>query len=387
MAQPSPLVIIGSGLAGYTLAREFRKLDSTTPLTIITSDDGSFYSKPMLSNALAKGKDAEQLVTSSAGEMSEKLNATMTLHTEVSKINPQQRLLTTSKGELPYHRLVIASGAVPFRPPLAGNAGHEVLSINNLADYTLFRERLKDAKRIAVIGPGLIGCEFANDLIDAGKAVTIIGPDAYPISGMLPEKIGSALKSALATQGVAWYLDTTATTVNKTDCGYRITLASGTEITADLVISAIGLRPNTALAEASGLVVNRGVVTNRFLETSTDGIFALGDCAEIDGMNLPFVAPLMIAARALAQQLNGNRVAIKYPPMAVVTKTPACPLVTLPPTRHEKGEWHYEGGASHITARFINTDGTLRGFALAGDHVDKKQSLIKALQDGKPPLL
>ncbi len=379
MTQASPLVIIGSGLAGYTLAREFRKLNATSPLTIITSDDGSVYSKPMLSNALTKGKSAAQLATSSAKEMANKLNATLMPYTEVNGIEPQQKFVSTSKGEITFHRLVIACGAIPFRPPLAGDAGDAPLSINNLSDYALFRERLDDAQRIAIIGPGLIGCEFANDLIGANKAVTIIGPDLYPISGLLPKKIGHALKSALSAQGVAWYLETVATTINKNGSGYRITLANGTEITADLVVSAVGLRPHIALAKAAEIKVNHGIVTNQFLETSENGIYALGDCAEVCGENLPFIMPLMVAARALAKTLNGEKTAVEYPVMPVIVKTPACPLVVLPPPRDTQGEWRYEGDASNITARFIDTDGKLAGFSLAGDAVMEKQALVKEL--------
>jgi len=383
VTQSPPLIIIGSGLAGYTLAREFRKLDETTPLTIITRDDGGFYSKPMLSNALSKGKGAAQLVTSSADEMGDKLGATIMAHTEVNVIDTVQHSVSTSQGDIDYSSLVIACGAVPFRPPMAGDATDEVLSINNLADYARFRERLESARRIAIIGPGLIGCEFANDLINAGKRVAIIGPDPYPISTLLPVAVGRALKSALSAQGVAWHLGTTATAVNHNGTGYRITLDSGSEITADLVISAVGLRPSIALAEASGIDVNRGIVTNRLLETSANDVFALGDCAEVSGMNLFFVAPLMTGARALAQTLSGEQTAVEYPAMPVVIKTPTCPLVVSPPPRDVTGEWHYEGDAPNITARFTAADGVLLGFALSGDAVVQKQALTAVL----PPVL
>ncbi len=379
MTRPEALVIIGSGLAGYTLAREFRKLDQTTALTVITSDDGAFYSKPMLSNALSKGKEAAQLATSTADEMAATLNATIMNHTNVSAIDAERRMVTTSNGDVAYHALVLACGAVPIRPPMDGDATDEVLSINNLTDYARFREHLEKAQRVAIIGPGLIGCEFGNDLVNAGKAVTIIGPDAYPVSGLLPTTVGRALKSALSTQGVAWHLGNTVKAVNSNGMGYRITLDSGSEITADLVISAVGLRPNITLAETTGLNVNRGIVTNRLLQTSASNIYALGDCAEVDGMNLPFIAPMMVGARALAKTLSGNETAIDYPAMPVVIKTPSCPLVVSPPPRDADGEWSYEGDAPNITARFNDADGNLMGFALAGDAVMKKQEFTSLL--------
>lgn len=379
MPQSDPIVIIGSGLAGYTLAREFRKLDKTTALTIITHDDGTFYSKPMLSNALSKRKTAALLAMSTADEMATTLHATIMAHTQVTAIDVAQHAVITSNGVIPYHSLILSCGAIPIRPPMEGDAVDEVLSINNLTDYGHFRERLESAQRVAIIGPGLIGCEFGNDLVNTGKAVTIIGPDAYPISGLLPVTVGRALKFALSSQGVAWHLGTTAKAVNHNNGGYRITLDSDSEITADLVISAVGLRPNVTLAETAGLNVNRGIVTDQFLQSSIDNIYALGDCAEVNGMNLPFIAPMMIGARALAKTLSGEPTAVKYPAMPVVIKTPSCPLVVSPPPRNANGEWQYEGDAPNIKARFNDADGHLIGFGLAGTAVIEKQNFTHLL--------
>lgn len=373
------LVIIGSGLAGYTLAREFRKLDQETPLTVITADDGAFYSKPMLSNALSRGKDAAALVTSSAAEMVTTLDATILTETIVEGFDSDQRVVTTSKGEVSFDRLVLACGAIPFRPPLEGDAADDVLSINNLSDYSRYRERLAGAEHVAIIGPGLIGCEFANDLIAANKRVTIIGPDAYPISTLLPEAVGNGLQSAFAELGVGWHLGATVKAVNHTSSGYHMTLDNGSEFDADLVVSAVGLRANIALAEAAGLEVNRGIVTNRLLETSAENIYAIGDCAEVAGLNLQFVAPLMAEARTLAKTLSGTATEISYPAMPVVIKTPSYPLVTSPPPRGAEGEWSVDGEPPNTAARFSDANGNLLGFALSGDRVAEKQALTKML--------
>lgn len=379
MTHAPAVIIIGSGLAGYTLAREFRKQDQTTPLTIITNDDGSFYSKPMLSSALSQGKQASQLVTSSAQEMSEKLAATILNHTKVNEIDSTQHMINTSKGDFRYRSLILATGAIPFRPPINGNAADDLLSINNLDDYTHFRERLESAQHVAIIGPGLIGCEFANDLLHANKTITIIGPDSYPLSGLLPKAVGLALQQALEQAGVNWQLGTTATAVNHHDKGFQITLDNSTEINADLVISAVGLRPDIALAQQAGITVNRGIVTNELLVTSVSDIYALGDCAEVNGTNLPFVAPLMTGARALAKTLTGNQTLVKYPAMPVIIKTSACPLVVLPPPSDSEGEWSIKTDGRNISARFIGSNSELLGFALSGEAITEKQALLKAL--------
>ncbi|MFT7414484.1 MAG: rubredoxin-NAD+ reductase [Methylophagaceae bacterium] len=379
-----PIIIIGSGFAGYTLAREFRKLDSTSPLIIITSDDGRSYPKPMLSNALSKGKSADQLSLSSAKTMAEILNATVINNSIVSQIDPQQHTVTLANAApLYYQHLVLALGATPIRNAIKGNAANDVLSINNLNDYSMFRQRLVNAKHVAIIGPGLIGCEFANDLINADIAVSVIGPSKLPMDGLLPEPIAAELKTSLSQAGVDWYFESTITAVNHATKGYQLTLANGDLLHADIVISAIGLRPDIELANAMGIAVNRGIVTDEFLQTSQPNIYALGDCAEVTGHNLLFIAPILAAAKALAKTLSGQTTAVKYPAMPVAIKTPNYPLIVSAPAAMATGSWQFESSPSGfgIKGLFTNENNALLGFVLSGDMVSEKQVLTKLLPD------
>jgi rubredoxin-NAD+ reductase len=373
------IIIIGTGLAGYSLAREFRRLDQITPLLIITEDDGRSYSKPMLSNALAQGKDAAKLTLADAEAMAQTLQAQILTHTQVTGIDSHNRTVLTRQGSHTYSSLVFAMGARPIRLPIKGDGAEDVLSVNNLGDYAHFREKLEQAQSIAIIGPGLIGCEFANDLLQVNKAVTLIGPDPYPISTLLPESAGTALQSTLQKAGVDWRLGSVVDQIDKLPNGYRLLLSNGDQLEADLVLSAVGLRPNIGLAAETGIATNRGIVTDRNLQTSMDRIYALGDCAEVDGLNLPYVAPLMIGARALARTLAGTPTAVEYPAMPVVIKTPACPIVAAPPPRSAEGEWEINAELDNITALFRSADGQLQGFVLTGTAVSQKQALTKQL--------
>jgi len=377
------IVIIGSGLAGYTLAREFRKIAPEPPLHIITRDDGAFYSKPMLSNALAKAKTAETLATAGAEQMAAQLNATVWTHTEVTAIDTTARTVTARGETLAYDKLVLAIGAQPIHPPLEGDGATAVYSINNLADYARFRKGIEQAQRIAVIGPGLIGCEFANDLAQAGKSVTVIGPSAAPLDRLLPPEAGRALQTALAAIGVEWRLGVTAQRVDRHDHVLLLRLSEGGTVEADAVLSAVGLRPNTALAQAAGIKVNRGIVVDRYLESSAADVYALGDCAEVEGLVLPFVMPIMQAARALARTLAGNRTAVSYPAMPVVVKTPAHAIVVSPPPSGSGGRWEISGDSTGIRALYRDANNILLGFALTGATVADKQALTKEL----PPWL
>ena len=148
---------------------------------------------------------------------------------------------------------------------------------------------------------------------------------------------------------------------------------------ADVVLSAVGLKPRTALAGAAGIKINRGIIVNKLLQTSDEDIYALGDCAEVEGRVLPFVMPIMQAARALASTLAGNPTAVKYPAMPVAVKTPACPTVVSPPDAGSQGEWKVEGGVEGVKAQFHHKDGQLLGFALMGAAVSEKSQLTQQL--------
>jgi len=145
------------------------------------------------------------------------------------------------------------------------------------------------------------------------------------------------------------------------------------------VVSAIGLRPRVDLAAAAGLQTSRGILVDRELKTSHANIYALGDCAEVDGLNLLYVMPLMSCARALAQTLAGTPTAVKYGPMPITVKTPVCPLVVSPPPRGTNGVWSVEGQGADIKALCHDADGNLLGYALTGTAVMEKLALNKTL--------
>lgn len=375
----SPIVIIGTGLAGYTLAREIRKRDAQVPLCLITRDDGAFYSKPMLSNALAKHKSADDLATASVDRMRDDLAAQIHNHTTVIGIDSNQQQLELENGKvIAYGQLVLAVGAQPITPPLQGNGAERVISVNSLHDYRRFRQQIEGQQRIAIIGPGLIGCEFANDLILAGYEVHVIGPGAWPLGRLLPPSAGAAVKQALQDIGVRWHLQATVQQVNAIDHALQLTLDNGEQVEADVVLSAIGLRADNTLAQAAGLQLNRGIVVDRLLKTSCDGIYALGDCAEVEGQVLPFVMPIMHQARALAATLTGEATQVTYPAMPVLVKTTSYPVVVSPPAMEANGTWREQVSETGVRAEFSDGEALL-GFALTGTAVAEKQALTRLL--------
>ena len=376
----STVVIVGSGLAAYTLAREFRKLDPDAPMHILTRDSGRAYSKPMLSNAIAKNKTADELAMKSAAETAEQLGATIAIGVEVTAIDRARSVVVTTQGETPYGRLVLALGADQIVLPLEGNAVADIVRVNDLEEYGQFRAALDGStKRVTVLGAGLIGCEFANDLCPAGHSVHIVDLAEWPLSRFVPREMGVALRDALATQGIDWHLGTTMVSVDRNGGGFTCRLASGTTLDSDIVLSAVGLRSRIGLAQAAGLKVARGIYVNDLLQSSDPNIYALGDCAEVNEQVLPFVMPLMTCARALAATLAGTPTPVVYPPMPVILKTPALPTVVLPPEPGTQGSWSLEGTPPNLTARFRNSAGQTLGFALTGTATSTRPALVKEL--------
>jgi rubredoxin-NAD+ reductase len=374
-----PIVIVGTGLAGYTTARELRKLDGEAPLVIVSADGAGFYSKPMLSNALASGKTAQQLLNKAAAAMREELRATLIERTSVAELDPAAHRIRAGGQNIVYSKLVLALGADPIRLPLAGNGAAAVLSVNDLDDYARFRAAVEGGRRVAVLGAGLIGCEFANDLAIAGYSVDVADIAAQPLGRLLPPEAAAGVRDALAALGVRWHLGKKAAAVERRGASLVLCFEDGSQVETDIVLSAVGLAPRTALARAAGLAVNRGIVVDRFLRSSDPDIYALGDCAEVEGRVLPFVMPIMHASRALASTLAGNDRALAYPPMPVVVKTPALPTVVCPPAPGSTGSWQVEFEEGGAVARYVDGAGKLLGFALTGLACARKSQMLKEM--------
>jgi len=392
-----PILIVGAGLAGYTVARELRKLDKAVPIVIVTADNGGFYSKPMLSNAFAQGKSAAQLASHDAGKMAQQLNATVLTNTRVLAIDATAKTITTADGLLQYGKLVLAVGASPIRLKLAGDAADSVMSVNHLDHYQAFREQLDSRtgpSRIAILGAGLIGCEFADDLVGAGHHVTLIDPQALPLAAIAPREVGNALAQALVQRGVTLRLGASAVAVNHVRGEFDLCLGNGDIIAADLVLSAVGLRADLHLAQAAGLTTERGIVVDAFGQTSAPDIYALGDCAQYrldngTSTTLPYIAPLMSAGRAIAQTLAGTPTMIDLKAAPVIVKTPSCPIALVPAPMHARdaGSWHGTNEQGVVLTRFYDCDGVMQGFAITQQDAKLRGQLLAELGSSGGPRL
>ena len=394
----NPLIIIGAGLAGWTTIREFRKLDTTTPVILVTADNGDFYAKPSLSNAFAQKRTPDQLVSTPAAKMVETTHVTLLAHSSGVALDTAAKTVTVTSGNnmqtLAYSQLVLATGAQPIRVPVAGDAAEQVQSINTLDDFRSFhaaigpREASADSadllgKTVVIMGAGLIGCEFANDLVQGGHRVVVVDPSDRPLSTLLPMAAGQQLQAALSDLGIQWHFGTTVQAVDAAGSQLTVTLTNGQTLAADAVLSAIGLRAHTVLAAAAGIACERGIVVDTQLQTSADAVYALGDCAQYASAGqrtLPYVMPIMNAARALAATLAGTPTPLAFPLMPVAIKTPALPIVVSAPNPGQAGDWVPDAVDAAIAGsvwRFVDSQQAVRGFVLTGKQTARRMELSK----------
>lgn len=378
MGAHHPVVIVGSGYAGLQLARQYRRLAPAAPLVIVCADEGADYAKPQLSHVISKRQTASDLIRKPAKELAQELKALLLTEQTVSAIDAERQVIRLAERELPYRDLVLAVGAEAWIPPVSGNATGDIITLNSLQEYQQSQDRLATSQRILLIGAGLIGCELANDFLQAGKQVTVCDPADRVLSALLPEFASERLHSVLRQNGCQFELMNTLVSAEKIAEGIRATFRDGKSIIVDSIVSAAGLRPRTALAQAAGLTVNRGIVVNDDLTTSDPHIYALGDCAEANGQLRPYLQPITISAQALAKTLAGEPTAIRWPVMPVNVKTPCYPVQAAGEVRSEDLIWQLDEDDTGLTGLALRQGQTV-GIVTGGQHVSRSMNLIKQL--------
>jgi rubredoxin-NAD+ reductase len=331
------VVIVGAGVAGWSVAESIRRHDRDTPILLVSACEGLSYPKPALSTALAQGKSADDLVEQEAASKAASLNLAIRTDTRVIKIDPKKRRLTTAKGGINYGKLILALGAHQRQLQIAGDGADKVLHVNDLAAYKKLRNRLETEKcHVTILGAGLIGCEFSEDLTTAGYRVSVADPAAHPLPTLLPSNVGMQLAHRLENKGVQWHFNVTLDSVEQCGMRLRAVLSDGEAIETDLILSAAGLVANTQLAEQAGLSVSRGIDTDCLMRTSESDIYAIGDCAAVEGEVFCYIEPIRRQAETIAAGLRGEDQPFVTLPPLVRVKTPSYPLTICPPRKQEK---------------------------------------------------
>jgi len=337
------IIIVGAGMAAYFVVQRLRKLDKTVDITVVCGGSGDQYYKPNLSKTLRKMLEPESLVTATASDWAQRYNVTLIENSWVERLDPNRKTLLVNRQILAYDKLVLAVGAIPsLFDDVEG-----IFHLNSLQSYFDFRQRLARHQEVLVLGGGLIGCEISSDLANAGYQPALMCAGAGPLEHMLPAQGSLYLQQYMEQMGVIFKTHSRVLNITQDENNNSVvTFENGEQLVAPLVLNCTGLQANTAIAKAAGLVVNKGIVTDEYLQTSEVDIFAIGDCAEIKGELYQYVPPIMQSARALAATLLGNATAFNIGQFPVTIEIHGMPVRIQGFTRAQEWEFDvYTGGA------------------------------------------
>jgi NADPH-dependent 2,4-dienoyl-CoA reductase/sulfur reductase-like enzyme len=273
---PDKIVIVGGGAAGFAAAEKLRREQYAGSITMLSNEDASPVDRPNLSKDYLAGTAADDWVPLRPDSFYADHDIQLRLKANVAAIDVKSREVTLAEGgRVAYDRLLLATGAEPVRLSIPGADQPHVYVLRSLADCKAIIRSAKTARRAVVLGASFIGLEVAASLRARDVEVHVVAPERRPMERILGPEMGAFVRSLHAEHGVIFHLEEMASAIE----GKQVKLKSGGAIEADLVVAGIGVRPRTALAEKAGLVTDRGVEVDAYLQTSVPGIFAAGDIA------------------------------------------------------------------------------------------------------------
>jgi nitrite reductase (NADH) large subunit len=305
------LVMIGNGMAGVRTLEELLKIaPDLYDITVFGAEPHPNYNRILLSPVLAGEQTIDEIILNPLSWYADN-HITLHLGQTVTNVDRVKRVVTADDGRggvvvAEYDRLLIATGSTPFIPPLPGKELHGVIAYRDIADTHFMIETAKTHKHAVVVGGGLLGLEAANGLMLRGMSVTVVHIGDWLMERQLDRVAGKLLEKSLAERGLSFALGAQTAALLGNDEGRvrAVQFKDGTEIPADLVVMAAGIRPNTALAEKMGLHCNRGIVVSDTMQTITDArIWSVGECASHRGIAYGLVAPLFEQGKVCATHL------------------------------------------------------------------------------------
>jgi nitrite reductase (NADH) large subunit len=309
------LVVVGNGMAGMRTVEELlARAPERYDITVIGAEPHPNYNRILLSSVLAGEKTIDEIVINPEGWYSDH-GIRLIAGEPVTAIDPAARTVTIGSAEaLSYDKLLLATGSRPLAPPIPGLGLPGVRAFRDIADVETMIEAAGTRRRAVVIGGGLLGLEAAWGLKRRGMSVAVVHLMPTLMERQLDAAAGEWLRRDLDARGIAFFTDGQTEEILGTDRAEGVVLADGREILADLVILAIGIRPNIDLARAAELDVNRGILVGDDMRTSDADIYAVGECIEHNGQVFGLVAPIWEQATVCGARLAGDATAVYVPP-------------------------------------------------------------------------
>ncbi|MDE2075300.1 MAG: nitrite reductase large subunit NirB [Alphaproteobacteria bacterium] len=382
------LVVVGNGMAGMRTVEELLKHEAGRRyrITVFGAEPHVNYNRILLSSVLAGDKSLDEIVINSRDWYAEN-GIRLITDDAVTRIDRETKTVTAASGrQVPYDRLLIATGSKPLAPPIPGLGLPGVCAFRDLADVEKMLEAARTRKRAVVIGGGLLGLEAAWGLKQRGMSVALVHLMPTLMERQLDAPAGQLLQRDLDRRGIAFFTNGQAEEILGTDHAEGVQLADGRTVPADLVVLAIGIRPNIELAKQAGLKINRGIEVFDDLRTSDPDIFAVGECVEHRGQVFGLVAPLWDQAKVCAAQLAGDGAAT-FATQALatslkITGVDVFSAGALMAADEADDEITLRDDARGLYKKIVLRDGKLVGAVLYGDVADGPWYL-KLMREGQ----
>jgi nitrite reductase (NADH) large subunit len=368
------LVLIGNGMAGMRTIDELLKLaPEKYDITVFGAEPHGNYNRIMLSPVLAGDKQVNDIITHDL-DWYKANNIELHTQTTVTAIDRVNKQVNTDTGvTVDYDRLIFATGAKPFILPLPGSDLEGVISFRDIKDVDEMLATAKSHKNAVVIGGGLLGLEAANGLRIQGMNVTVVHRSDTLMNMQLDKQAASLMKDQLAASGLNILMEYNTEAIIGEQRVEKVRFTNGEEVAADLVVMAVGIRPNKQLAEEVGIACERGILVDDTLQTYCPGIYAVGECVQHRNETFGFVAPLYEQAKVCANHLAEMGIA------SYTTKATAFKLKVTGINLFSAGDFIgddtteslvYKDLSQYTYKKIVLKDNKIRGIVLYGDTVD-----------------
>ncbi|WP_100404648.1 nitrite reductase large subunit NirB [Bacillus solitudinis] len=298
------LVLIGNGMAGIRTLEEIIKKDPNRyDMTVFGEEPHPNYNRILLSSVLQGDADVNDIVLNDY-DWYEQNQVQLYTGDPVVKVDTEQQVVYSKKGiSCSYDKLIFATGSNAFMLPLPGADLEGVIAFRNIKDCETMIETSKKHKKAVVIGGGLLGLEAARGLLNLDMEVDVIHIADFLMERQLDQPAGKLLKEELEAQGMRFHLQKHTQQIIGKDRVTGLLFKDGTKLDADLVVMAVGIKPNIALAQEAGLTVERAIVVDDFMQTNAPNVYAVGECAQHRGIAYGLVAPLYEQGKVLAEHI------------------------------------------------------------------------------------
>ena len=367
------LVIIGAGMAsGRVIEHLVEAAPAAYDITLFNAEPRGNYNRIMLSPVLSGDKTYEEIVTHDAAFYAAH-NVTCRFGERVAQIDRASKTLTAENGDvIPYDKLVLGTGSNPFMIPLPGHDLKGVIAYRDLED-TEQMMAMGQGSKVVVIGGGLLGLEAAAGMAARGVDVTVVHIMPWLMERQLDEAAGFLLRKALVGKGITVKCAANSKEILGQDGHVRaLLLDDGTELPCDLLVMAVGIRPNVALAKDAGLAVGRGIHVDDQMVTSDPDVLAVGECVEHDGAIFGLVAPLYDQAKVAAATLLGEPAAFVQKDLSTKLKVTGCDLFSAGDFADAEGREDivFRDPSRGVYRRLVIENSVLIGCVMYGDTAD-----------------